>query len=138
MFDWVMSTSVILIRMTHSQAYLGCNKYVCRKKINFKHWDWLTLIQKPKYPTAWKVQIRSFFWSEYRKIRTKKTPYLDTFHAVFVSLRDYNYSSKMSHQTWNDYIKDVFSWNWFSTSPWLIVKAFLFKILTHETHVYIY
>ena len=35
------------------------------------------------------VQIRSFFWSifsciqsEYRKIRTKKTSYLDTFHAV--------------------------------------------------------
>ena len=37
------------------------------------------------------VQIRSFFWSvfpyiqcEYRKIRTRKTPYLDTFHAVSV------------------------------------------------------
>ena len=35
------------------------------------------------------VQIRSFFWSlfswvqtEYRKIRTRKTSYLDTFHAV--------------------------------------------------------
>ena len=37
------------------------------------------------------VQIRSFFWSvfscvqtEYRKIRTRKTPYLDTFHAVHI------------------------------------------------------
>ena len=29
-----------------------------------------------------RVQIRSFFWSEYRKIRIRKTPYLDTFHAV--------------------------------------------------------
>ena len=35
------------------------------------------------------VQIRSFFWSlpsciqsEYRKLPTKKTPYLDTFHTV--------------------------------------------------------
>ena len=138
-----MSTPLIFIRMTHSQAYLGCTnmhqqEINMHKKINFKHWDWLILIQKPKRPTAWKVQIRSFFWSEYRKIRTKKTPYLDIFHAVSVSLKDYNYPSKMSHQTWNDYIKDVFSWNWFSTSPWLIVKVFLFKILTHETHVYIY
>ena len=41
------------------------------------------------------VQIRNLFWyvfsciqSEYRKIRTEKTPYLDTFHAVDVfSLR---------------------------------------------------
>ena len=41
------------------------------------------------------VQIRNFFWSvfsciqsEYRKIRTEKTPYLDTFQAVDVfSLR---------------------------------------------------
>ena len=37
------------------------------------------------------VQIRSFFWSvfsriqsEYGKMRTRKTPYLDTFHVVFV------------------------------------------------------
>ena len=37
------------------------------------------------------VQIRSFFWyvfshvwTEYRKIRTKKTPYLDTFHTVVI------------------------------------------------------
>ena len=37
------------------------------------------------------VQMRSFFWSvfpyirnEYRKMRTKKTRYLDTFHAVVV------------------------------------------------------
>ena len=29
-----------------------------------------------------KVQIRSFCWSEYKKIRTRKTPYLETFHAV--------------------------------------------------------
>ena len=27
------------------------------------------------------VQIRSFFWSEYRKYRPEKTPYLDNFHA---------------------------------------------------------
>ena len=55
------------------------------------------------------VQIRSFFWSvfslfelntefysvnlciqsEYRKIRTRKTPYLDPFHKVFVILKAY-------------------------------------------------
>ena len=28
------------------------------------------------------VYIRSFFCSEYRRIRTKKTPYLNTFHAL--------------------------------------------------------
>ena len=27
-------------------------------------------------------QIRDFFWSEYGKMRTRKTPYLNTFHAV--------------------------------------------------------
>ena len=32
--------------------------------------------------------LRSFFWSEYRKIRTRKTPYLDTFHAVSRSVRN--------------------------------------------------
>ena len=38
------------------------------------------------------VQIRSCFWSlfsciqsEYRKIRTRKTPHLETFHSVFIS-----------------------------------------------------
>ena len=30
------------------------------------------------------VQIRSFFWSKYRKIRIKKYPYWDTFHAVHI------------------------------------------------------
>ena len=34
------------------------------------------------------AQIRSFFWSVFSRIRTKygpeKTPYLDTFHAVFL------------------------------------------------------
>ena len=42
------------------------------------------------------VEIRSFFWpvfsciqSEYRKIRTRKSPYLGTFHAVILdALRD--------------------------------------------------
>ena len=33
------------------------------------------------------VQIRSFFWSEYRKIQTRKTPYLDTFHAVLGTVK---------------------------------------------------
>ena len=28
------------------------------------------------------VQIQSFFWSESGKCKTKKTPYLDTFHTV--------------------------------------------------------
>ena len=35
------------------------------------------------------VQIRSFFWSVFSRIRTEfgpeKTPYLDTFHAVITS-----------------------------------------------------
>ena len=42
------------------------------------------------------VQIRSFFWSvisyiwtEYRKIWTKETPYLDIFHAVRVKREIY-------------------------------------------------
>ena len=30
------------------------------------------------------VQIRSFFLSECRKIWARKTPYLDTFHAVYM------------------------------------------------------
>ena len=34
------------------------------------------------------VQLRSFFWSVFSRIRTEygpeKTPYLDTFHAVFI------------------------------------------------------
>ena len=45
------------------------------------------------YHCAKRVQIQSFFWSvvscirtEYRKIRTRKTPYLGTFHAVNVQL----------------------------------------------------
>ena len=29
-----------------------------------------------------RVQIRSFFWSVFSPIRTRKTPYLDSFHAV--------------------------------------------------------
>ena len=32
--------------------------------------------------TAWKLSK-----SEYRKIRTKKTPYLDTFHAVLATFK---------------------------------------------------
>ena len=32
------------------------------------------------------AQIRSFFWSECGKIQTRKTPYLDTFHAVMGKL----------------------------------------------------
>ena len=36
------------------------------------------------------VHIRSFFWSEYRKIRTRKTPYLDTSHAVAVFVLIFN------------------------------------------------
>ena len=36
------------------------------------------------------VQIRSYFWSGYREKRTKKTPYLDTFHAVCVNLLYYS------------------------------------------------
>ena len=46
-----------------------------------------------KWYTLWKsTQIRSFFWSvfsciwtEYRKIRARKTPYLDTFHALITT-----------------------------------------------------
>ena len=33
------------------------------------------------------VQIRSFFWSVFCCIRTRKTPYLDTFYAVCRHLR---------------------------------------------------
>ena len=32
------------------------------------------------------VQIRSFFWSVFSCIRTEKTPYFDTFHAVISSV----------------------------------------------------
>ena len=33
--------------------------------------------------TVRKVSKHSYFWSEYRKVRTVNTPYLDTFHAVY-------------------------------------------------------
>ena len=36
------------------------------------------------------VQIRSFFWSAFSRIRTEygpeKTPYLDTFHTVHINI----------------------------------------------------
>ena len=44
---------------------------------------WLTLIS---YHCVKSVQIRSFLWSVFSRIRTEygpeKTPYLDTFHDV--------------------------------------------------------
>ena len=40
------------------------------------------------------VQIQSFFWSEYRKTRTRKTTYLRTFHAVFPKYFPWNTDAK--------------------------------------------
>ena len=34
--------------------------------------------------------------SEYRKIRTRKTPYLDTFHAVIEFWQGFEYASKLN------------------------------------------
>ena len=58
------------------------------------------------------VQIRSFFcsvfscvWNEYRKIRTKKTPSLETFHAV-------NYLA-VSSQAGTQRLEDVPLWSYF-------------------------
>ena len=41
----------------------------------FLYWDWI-----------WTDTLSFHIQSEYRKIRTRKTPYLDTFHAAFVNL----------------------------------------------------
>ena len=43
-----------------------------------------SLVFKSVFHCVKSVQIRSFFWSEYRKYEPEKTPYLDTFHAMFV------------------------------------------------------
>ena len=37
------------------------------------------------------VQIRSFFWSVFSRIRTRKTPHLVTFHTVTFSLNSFKY-----------------------------------------------
>ena len=68
------------------------------------------------------VQLQSFFWSlfscirtvtEYRKIRTKKTPSLDTFHTVMETFKtnkpflpscDANLISPNDYQKMNDKI----------------------------------
>ena len=49
--------------------------------------------QKGRYHCVKSIQIRSFFWSlfpcirtKYRKIRTRKTPYLDTFYELYASV----------------------------------------------------
>ena len=60
------------------------------KKKNKQAWNCLDNL-KNNTTCVKSVQIQSYFWSifsciqsEYRKIRTRNTPYLDTFHAVQV------------------------------------------------------
>ena len=61
----------------------GISYAVIRKK-------WQFLIRLTSRFTAWKVSKYGVFLvhiqSKYRKIRTRKTPYLDTFHAVILKL----------------------------------------------------
>ena len=54
------------------------------------------------------VQIRSFFWSvfsciqsEYRKIRTRKNPYLNTFHTVTIWENSY-FTKSSTNDVWRD------------------------------------
>ena len=61
----------------------GISYAVIRKK-------WQSLIRLTSRFTAWKVSKYGVFLvhiqSKYRKIRTRKTPYLDTFHGVILKL----------------------------------------------------
>ena len=63
-----------------------------------------SLQKKKKKHCVKGVQIRSFFWSvfsciqsEYRKILTRKNPYLDTFHALkaFLTFREIELLKKL-------------------------------------------
>ena len=58
-----------------------------------------TYPQYVPYHCVKSVEIRSFFWSvfsriwtEYWKIRTRKTPYFDTFHAVYIYIMQHIYA----------------------------------------------
>ena len=60
------------------------------------------------------VQIRNFFWcvfsciwTEYRKIRTKKTPYLDTFHTVYCQLKKSVYLTFYQYSQLDGYVSII-------------------------------
>ena len=56
------------------------------EKVNrYNSWSMIVVrkgFEKTQQDNAWSVQMRSFFWSLFSCIRTRKTPYLDTCHAV--------------------------------------------------------
>ena len=82
--------------------------YIFLALMNKRHWFPLRLFATEHNHCVKSVQIWSFFWpvnlriqSEYRKMRTRKDPYLDTFHAVIAvlcKLKIFNYQPSIFMQ----------------------------------------